>query len=139
MQRDNPSDVADVTACFLDYERALAQRDLVVLAQYFDDSPSLVRFGVADQQRGPEELAAWRESQPPLPPGRQLQGTVVSTFGHEFAVVSTQFSYPGRAFTGRQSQTWARVDGRWRIVHAHVSEVPATGLPDQGPAGAPGP
>ncbi len=124
MERDEPSAVAEVTACFLDYERALTGRDLVTLGRYFDDGAALVRFGVADEQRGPEELAAWRENQPPLPPGRQLHGTTVSTFGPDYAVVSTRFSSPDRPYRGRQSQTWAKMDGRWRIVHAHVSEVP---------------
>lgn len=125
MVRDEPAVVAEVEACFTEYERALVDRDLATLARYFDEVPELVRFGVNDEQRGGHQLAAWRASQPPLPPGRTLHGTVISTFGTDFAIVATNFSYPGRPFTGRQSQTWARLEGQWRIVHAHVSEVPS--------------
>ena len=40
------------------------------------------------------------------------------------AVVTTLFGYPGGAVEGRQSQTWVRLPEGWRIVAAHVSEVP---------------
>jgi hypothetical protein len=40
-------------------------------------------------------------------------------------VVSTLFGYPGQAIEGRQTQTWVRLAEGWRIVAAHVSEVPA--------------
>lgn len=114
---------AEVTQCFLDYESALVRGDVAAMTAIFDDGADLVRFGIADMQRGPEELAAWRACQAPLPPGRTLRDTVVSTFGDDAAVVTTLFSYPGRPKLGRQSQTWIRYASAWRIVHAHVSEV----------------
>ena len=40
------------------------------------------------------------------------------------AVVTTLFGYPGPAVEGRQSQLWVRFPEGWRIVAAHVSEVP---------------
>lgn len=125
MERNDPLVVSQVKAAFLDYERALRDRDLSAMASYFDDSDQLVRFGVADMQVGAEELAEWRLGQPPIPEGRTLSSTVVSSYGTELAVVTTLFHYPNRDMTGRQSQTWVRQDGRWRIVHAHVSEIPA--------------
>jgi hypothetical protein len=93
------------------------------MAAAFEPSPDTVRFGIADRQRGPEQLAAWRAAQPPLPAGRTLFETVIRTFGDDFGVVTTCFRYPGGPLIGRQSQTWVRTD-RWRIVSAHVSEVP---------------
>lgn len=123
MEHNDPQVVAEVTALFLAYEAALVARDLDAMALAFDDAPDLVRFGINDEQRGPEALASWRESQAPLPPGRTRADTVVSTFGRDLAVVSTCFRYPGRPFVGRQSQVWVRIDGTWRIVHAHVSEL----------------
>jgi hypothetical protein len=123
MEHNNPQVVAEVTALFLAYEAALVDRDLEAMELAFDDSADLVRFGINDEQRGPEALRRWRESQAPLPPGRTRADTVVSTFGDDVAVVSTCFRYPGRLFVGRQSQTWVRIDGAWRIVHAHVSEL----------------
>jgi ketosteroid isomerase-like protein len=115
--------VAEVTRCFTEYESALVRGDVAAMTASFSDRADLVRFGIADMQRGPSELTAWRERQPPLPPGRTLHDTVVSTFGDDAAVVTTLFSYPGRPKLGRQSQTWIRYGTTWRIVHAHVSEV----------------
>lgn len=115
--------VAQVTEAFAGYERALVNRDLHALGQYFGSRADLVRFGVADRQKGPEELATWRANQAPLPPNRTLRDTVVTTFGHSYAVVSTLFYYPERSSLGRQSQVWVHGDTDWKIVHAHVSEI----------------
>lgn len=127
MEHNDPEVVAEVSALFSAYEAALVVRDLTAMAYAFDDSADLVRFGINDEQRGPEALARWRASQGPIPPGRTCTETVVSTFGRDVAVVTTRFRYPGHPFVGRQSQTWVRIDGTWRIVHAHVSEL-AEGL-----------
>jgi hypothetical protein len=125
LELDRPDVVAEVRAAFNAYEQALGANDLEAMAALFSDSPELVRFGIADRQVGAAELARWRATQPALPPGRTLHETIVTTYGTGFAVVSTLFSYPGRAVVGRQSQAWVRDPG-WRIVHAHVSEIPAT-------------
>lgn len=124
LEIDRPHIVAEVRAAFTAYEAALVSRDLDVLADSFAEGDEVVRFGMTDRQHGAAELAAWRAAQPPLPPGRQLSDTVITTFGDDVAVVTTCFSYPGRPAIGRQSQTWLRLGDRWRIVTAHVSEVP---------------
>ncbi|HEX3795805.1 MAG TPA: AtzH-like domain-containing protein [Acidimicrobiales bacterium] len=118
-----PEIVAEVRAVFERYERALVTKDLSVMAELFSDSPEVVRFGIADQERGPEELAQWRAAQPPHRPGRTLVNVTVATYGTTTAVVTTVFTYPGRPLVGRQSQTWIRGEDGWRIVHAHVSEI----------------
>ena len=118
-----PEVVDEVRAEFERYELALVGRDLTAMGSSFASSPEIVRFGIADSQHGPEELAQWRANQPPLPPGRLLTETRVATYGRDVSVVTTLFSYPGRPMTGRQSQTWLRLEDGWRIVHAHVSEV----------------
>jgi hypothetical protein len=115
----------EVEKAFFAYEQALVTNDTDALADAFWLAPEVVRFGVSDRQVGPAELRAWRAAQPPLPPGRTLLDTRIVTFGADVAVVSTRFTYPGRAVEGRQSQTWIRLPEGWRIVHAHVSEVPA--------------
>jgi hypothetical protein len=61
---------------------------------------------------------------PVVPAGRQLRETVVVAVDDRTAVVSTVFGYPGSAVEGRQTQTWARLPEGWRIIAAHVSEVP---------------
>jgi ketosteroid isomerase-like protein len=123
--RNDDAVVREVTQLFLEYERALREGDLDFMAESFDVSEDLVRFGINDMQRGPEELAKWRRDQPALAPGRTLHETLVKTYGSDAAVVTTLFTYPGRAKLGRQSQTWIREQGRWKIVHAHVSEIDA--------------
>ncbi|MFF5231554.1 oxalurate catabolism protein HpxZ [Dactylosporangium sp. NPDC000521] len=114
--------VAEVEAAFVAYEKALVANDVTALAEAFWDSPAVVRFGVADHQTGAGELRDWRSAQPPLPPGRRLSGTKITTFGADLATVTTMFDYPGTGDRpGRQSQTWVRLPEGWRIVHAHVS------------------
>ncbi|GAA3298885.1 MULTISPECIES: oxalurate catabolism protein HpxZ [Dactylosporangium] len=122
MHIDRPDVVAEVTAAFHDYEKALVANDVGALDAWFWSSPDVTRFGIADRQTGAAQLHAWRAAQPPLPPGRRLLETRVTTFGTDFATVTTLFDYPGTADRpGRQSQTWVRLPEGWRIVHAHVS------------------
>jgi ketosteroid isomerase-like protein len=121
---DHPETVAEVHAVFAAYEKALATNDLDRMAAMFSEGPELVRFGIGDRQRGAADLGRWRANQRMLPPGRTLRETRVTTYGTDFAVVTTLFTYPGRELGGRQSQTWVR-NPAWRIVHAHVSEIPA--------------
>jgi ketosteroid isomerase-like protein len=123
VQIDRDDVVAEVTAAFEAYEKALVANDTAALAEAFWDSPAVVRFGIADRQTGAGELHAWRAAQAQLPPGRRLYDTRVSTFGAELATVTTMFDYPGgEDRPGRQSQTWVRLLEGWRIVHAHVSQ-----------------
>ena len=119
-----PGVVAEVSAVFAAYEAALVADDTATMNELFWESPLAVRFGLADAQSGHEAIARWRDAQPPLPPGRTLADTRVVGLGEDVAVVTTTFRYPGRRALGRQSQTWARMAEGWRIVSAHVSEVP---------------
>jgi hypothetical protein len=121
---DDPAVVAEVWQVFLRYEVALVAGDRAVLDELFWSDPAAVRFGVADRQRGGAAIRAWRAAQGPLP-GRVRTHTAVTTFGSDTASVTTLFHYPGRPQVGRQSQTWVRLPEGWRIVSAHVSEVPA--------------
>jgi uncharacterized protein (TIGR02246 family) len=120
---NRPDVVAEVQAVFDSYEAALAANDLGALDELLWDSPEVVRFGVADRQHGRAEIAAFRRAAANPPPPRTLQNTVVTTFGTDVAVVTTEFRSVGDSRIGRQSQTWIRVDGRWRVVSAHVSIV----------------
>ncbi len=122
MDEINRADVvAEVTEAFQAYEKALVDGDNDSLVGWFWAHPALVRFGLADAQRGFTELRQWRLAEPPVPPGRRLYDTVVTTFGTDTAVVTTGFDYPHGSPPGRQSQTWRRTPAGWRIVTAHVS------------------
>jgi hypothetical protein len=113
--------VAEVSTAFADYEQALVTDDVDRVVGWFADSTETIRFGIADHQVGLAEQRQWRSAQPPLPAGRRLHDTLISTFGTDFAVVNTFFSYPDGGAWGRQSQTWVRLPEGWRIVAAHVS------------------
>jgi hypothetical protein len=121
---DRPDVVAAVLEVFGEYERALVAGDVEVLTRLFWDDPRTVRYGVADRQYGAAEIAAWRATHPSVPPGRRLSGTTVLALDDRSAVVCTQFGYPDQRIEGRQTQVWVRLPEGWRIVSAHVSEVP---------------
>ena len=121
---DRPDVVAEVSAAFAAYEKALVDEDLDELDRWFWTDPRVVRFGIREVQYGPDAIAAWRRRMPAVGHDRTLRNTVVTAFGDDLAIVVTEFGRPGSAIVGRQSQTWARLDDGWRIVHAHVSTVP---------------
>lgn len=123
MEIDSPAQKKEILDLFIKYEEALVSSDLVALHDFFWDSPLTLRYGVADQQNGIKEITKWRAEQPPLPPGRSLSETRVTTFGENTAVVNTLFQYPSSDQLGRQSQTWIRMAGEWKIVSAHVSVI----------------
>ena len=116
-----PHVVTAVTRAFIDYERALLANELATLDAYFWNSQNTVRYGVAENLQGAQTIARYRRHCQPVGPGRQLLRTVVSTFGEDFATVSTEFHDGVTSRLGRQMQTWARLDGGWKVVAAHVS------------------
>ncbi|SCE74310.1 Protein of unknown function [Micromonospora haikouensis] len=126
MEIDRTDVVAEVAAAFAGYEQALVDGDADRICGHFWDADRTVRFGIDDHQYGLDAQRAWRADQPPLPPGRRLVDTVITTFGVDLAVVTTRFGYADAAARGRQTQTWVRLPAGWRIVTAHVSE-PTTG------------
>lgn len=121
MEINLPNVVAAATRAFVDYERALLANDLDTLDAYFWNSEHTVRYGVAENLQGAETIARYRRHCQPVGPGRQLLRTVVSTFGEDFATVSTEFQDGSTSRLGRQMQTWVRLDGGWKVVAAHVS------------------
>ena len=74
--------------------------------------------------RGPDELAAFRRAFVAVDLPRDLDRTVITTFGRDTATASTLFrraSAPGKL--GRQMQTWVRFADGWKVAAAHVSIV----------------
>ena len=126
MQIDLPEIVAEVTAAFERYERALMANDVDVLTELFADDPRTIRYGGAEILYGAKEIHAFRAGRSPAGLARILSRTVITTYGRDFAVAATLFhrqSEPGKV--GRQMQTWARLPVGWRIVAAHVSSIDA--------------
>lgn len=124
MQQVNLPDVlAEVTAAFWRYEQALVTNDVAVLDELFWRSPHTVRYGVAENLYGWEQIAAFRSARSPVGLARSLQNTVITTYGRDLATANTEFRRETTTKTGRQSQTWVRMQEGWRIVSAHVSLI----------------
>jgi Protein of unknown function (DUF3225) len=124
MEIDLPEVVAEVTAEFDKYEKALVTNDVAVLDAVFRDDPRTIRYGGNEILYGFAEIAAFRSARSPAGLGRTLSRTVISTYGRDHAVASTLFhrpSVPGKI--GRQMQTWVRFPEGWRVVAAHVSFI----------------
>ncbi|WP_017800715.1 oxalurate catabolism protein HpxZ [Winslowiella toletana] len=118
---DRPAIIAEVTSAFYRYEKALTGNDTEVLDELFWHNPRTVRLGAGENLYGIEAIRAFRAARPSVGLDRQLQNTVITTFGDDYAVCSTEFTRQGSEKTGRQQQTWVRMADGWRIVAAQVS------------------
>ncbi len=124
LEVDLPEVKAEVEAAFAEYERALVGNDVAVLNRLFLDRPATIRYGIGENLYGHSAIATFRAARSPAGLARTLEKTVVTTYGHDFAVASTLFrraSMPGRL--GRQMQAWVRTSEGWRIAAAHVSVI----------------
>lgn len=120
-----PDVVAEVRAVFARYEAALVDNRIDVLDELFWDSALVVRYGTGENLVGIEAIRAFRAARPSAGLARALSATVITSFGRDFATAMTEFRRDGDERVGRQSQTWARLAGQWRIVAAHVSWLAA--------------
>ena len=116
-----PEVLAEVTAVFERYEKALVDNDVAVLDELFWDSPRTLRFGATENLYGYDAIRAFRAGRTAQGLARELFNTVITTYGRDFATANTEFRRVGSEKTGRQSQTWMRVPAGWRVVSAHVS------------------
>ena len=124
MQVDLPDVLAEVTAQFARYEKALVGNDVAVLDELFRNDARSLRYGVGENLYGHDAIMAFRAARSPAGLMRRTAGTVITTYGRDTAVASTLFyrdSAPGKV--GRQMQTWVRFPEGWRIVAAHVSII----------------
>jgi hypothetical protein len=121
MDVNRPEVVAEVHQQFLRYEVALVGNDRVVLDEQFWDSPHVVRFGVGENLYGHDAIAQFRAQRPTGDLARELLRVDIVAFGRDCAAVSAEFRRTGTGVTGRQQQTWVRLEEGWRIVAAHVS------------------
>jgi hypothetical protein len=126
MEIDLPEVVAEVREAFEGYERALVTNDVAALDSMFRKDDRTIRYGIAENLYGHNEVAAFRAARPPVNLMRTRERVVITTYGRDFAVASTLFrrdSMPGKI--GRQMQTWVRFEEGWRVVAAHVSIIEA--------------
>lgn len=121
---DLPDVVAEVTAAFNRYEKALTTNDVAVLDDTFRVDPRTIRYGGTEILYGHEEIAAFRAARSPQGLERTISRTVITAYGRECAVASTLFhraTMPGKV--GRQMQTWVKFPDGWHVVAAHVSVI----------------
>ena len=128
MQVDLPDVLAEVTAAFARYEKALVSNDVAVLDELFRADAITLRYGVGENLYGHDAIMAFRAARSPIGLGRRTDRTVITTYGRDTAVASTLFyrdTLPGKV--GRQMQTWVRFAEGWRIAAAHVSIIDEPG------------
>jgi len=124
MQVDLPDVLAEVTAQFARYEKALVANDVAVLDDLFRADARTLRYGIGENLYGHDAITAFRAARSPVGLMRKTAKTIITTYGRDAAVASTLFyrdSAPGRV--GRQMQTWVRFPQGWKIVAAHVSII----------------
>ena len=124
MDIDLPDVLAEVSAQFARYEAALVSNDVAVLDELFRNDSRTLRYGIAENLYGHNEIMAFRAARSPVGLMRKIDRTVITTYGREFATASTLFertTTPGKI--GRQMQTWVKFPEGWRVVAAHVSLI----------------
>jgi hypothetical protein len=123
LEVDLPDVLAELTAAFDRYERALTGIDIAALNELFWESPQTLRYGARASELlySHAEIAAFRIRRGPIDQRRTLRNRRITTFGRDFGTANVEFVPAGSDAVGRQSQTWVRTDKGWKIVSAHVS------------------
>ncbi|QPQ25789.1 oxalurate catabolism protein HpxZ [Lonsdalea populi] len=116
-----PDVLEEVSAAFARYEKALTGNDVEELDALFWHDARTVRYGASENLYGIEQIRAFRAARPSAGLDRQLHNTVITSYGRDVAVASTEFRREHSEKVGRQMQTWVRTEQGWRIVAAHVS------------------
>jgi hypothetical protein len=120
MTIDDPVLLAEMTAAFAAYERALMDDDLPAMDALFHQAPTTNRFGVGEVLWGIEEIRAFRKGRGGSPQ-RRLGKVAITVYGDSFATADAEFFREGSERRGRQSQAWVRFADGWKVVSAHVS------------------
>ncbi len=121
MTINDPEILAQVRLAVDAYEVALMTNDVEALDGFFWRSPHTVRYGVAENLYGFDEIAAFRLSRGGGSPARERIRTEIVTLGPDVAVANVEFVRTDTGRNGRQSQTWLRTPDGWKVVSAHVS------------------
>ncbi len=121
MTINEPKVLAEVTAAFERYDRAVNDNDAEVLTGSFWNSPLTVRYGIAEQLYGYEQIGQFRVSNRLQNQRRERIRVVITTFGNDFATASCEYLRLESGRVGRQMQSWVRTPDGWRVVAAHVS------------------
>jgi hypothetical protein len=121
MRVNMPGVLEEVSFELARYEKALRENDVKTLNAFYWKDKLVARYSMSGSQYGHEQISAVRLAKPAFELERIVDRTLVTTFGRNFATVHIEFRRRKSGRTGRQSQTWVRLRGRWRIVSGHVS------------------
>ncbi len=125
MRINEPATLAAVEAAFDAYETALTTNDVAALDALFWNSPHTLRYGATENLQGYDAIRAFRARRPGAGLMRTIVSRSITVFNDDFAVANIVFVRDGEPRLGRQSQSWVRIDGAWRVVAAHVSWMDA--------------
>ncbi|WP_295635731.1 oxalurate catabolism protein HpxZ [Novosphingobium sp.] len=124
MTIDDPVLLAEVTAAFEAYERALMADDVPAMDALFHDAPTTNRYGVGEVLYGIEEIREFRKGRGGSPQ-RKLGRVAITVYGARgegaFATADAEFFRAASDRRGRQTQSWVKFADGWKVVSAHVS------------------
>jgi hypothetical protein len=126
MEINIPAVHAEITDAFCRYTRALIENDIDTVTTLFWHSTHTLRYGTGENLYGIEAIAAFRNSQRGRPLELDVRRVAITSFGYDFGTANCEMLRPDIAGIGRMSHTWVRLAEGWRIVAAHVSNIPAT-------------
>ncbi|WP_159982362.1 MULTISPECIES: oxalurate catabolism protein HpxZ [unclassified Novosphingobium] len=120
MRINDPVLLAEVTHAFHSYELALMADDGAAMDALFHDAPTTNRYGVGEVLYGIEEIREFRRGRGGSPQ-RRLGRVAITVYGDSFATADAEFFREGSQQRGRQTQSWVKFAGGWKVVSAHVS------------------
>src|SRR5439155_21201407 len=85
MDIDLPDVLAEVTAQFARYEKALVSNDVAVLDELFRNDSRTLRYGINENLYGYEEIMAFRAGRSPVGLVRRTDKTVITSYGRDSA------------------------------------------------------
>ncbi|CAN5582503.1 oxalurate catabolism protein HpxZ [soil metagenome] len=120
MTIDDPVALAEVTAAFHEYERALMADDVAAMDALFHHAPTTNRYGVGEVLYGIDEIREFRKGRGGSPQ-RKLGRVAITSYGDAFATADAEFFRENSDRRGRQTQAWVKFADGWKVVSAHVS------------------
>jgi len=117
---NDPALLAEVSAVFEAYERALMADDIPAMDALFHDAETTNRYGVGEVLYGIDAIREFRRGRGGSPQ-RRLGRVSIVTYGDAFATADAEFFREGSDRRGRQTQSWVRFADGWKVVSAHVS------------------
>jgi ketosteroid isomerase-like protein len=126
MKINDPLVLAEIEAASDRYEAALLSNELETLDASFWQDARVLRISARDELQGIENIRRFRAGRAPTDAARDYLSRDITSFGDHTAITNITFLRKADSRVGRQTQTWVRFDGNWRIVSAHISfrEIP---------------